>query len=41
MDKERLFMDIIMKLVEFINSIIDKIKAFVAEVRSRNDAGNW
>lgn len=30
-------MEIIQKLVDFINSIIDKIKAFVAEVRSRND----
>lgn len=30
-------MDIIQKFIEFINSIIDKIKAFVAEIRSKND----
>lgn len=30
-------MEIIQKLVDFINSIIDMIKNFVAEVRSRND----
>ena len=30
-------MEIIQKLVDFINSIIDMIKNFVAEIRSRND----
>lgn len=34
-------MEIIQKLVDFINSIIDKIKALVAEIRSRNDDNSW
>ena len=30
-------MEIIQKLIDFINGIIDMIKGFVAEIRSRND----
>lgn len=31
-------MEIIQKLIDFIMGIIDSIKAFVAEIRSKNDA---
>lgn len=30
-------MEFIQKLIDFIMSIIEKIKAFVAEIRSKND----
>ncbi len=36
--RELQMMEFIQKFIDFINSIIAKIKALVAEIRTRNDA---